>query len=153
MDQKSLLRKYERELKRLRQELDERTKNLVDKRALLQLDEQRRKAEADKLRAITELEQRSQEFLKEKKEKMDLEERINAMQSQMLVGGRDGAQRPEVGLVVEPRETQRNCLSARGDNFFQNSQVSSFCISSSPGDARMARSTLHTVGGGSMAIF
>ena len=105
LDQKSLLRKYERELKRLRQELDERTKNLVDKRALLQLDEQRRKAEADKLRAITELEQRSQEFLKEKKEKMDLEERINAMQSQMLVGGRDGAQRPEVRLVVEPLET------------------------------------------------
>ena len=93
LDQKSLLRKYERELKRLRQELEERTKNLVDKRALLQLDEQRRKAEADKLRAITELEQRSQEFLKEKKEKKDLEERINAMQSQMLVGG--SAKRPE----------------------------------------------------------
>jgi|TARA_B110000305_G_C18793379_1_gene339362 ABC-type phosphate transport system auxiliary subunit len=32
LDQKSLLRKYERELRRLRQELDERTKNLVDKR-------------------------------------------------------------------------------------------------------------------------
>ena len=87
LDQKSLLRKYERELKRLRQELDERTKNLVDKRALLQLDEQRRKAEADKMRAITELEQRSREFLKEKKEKSELEDKINAMQSQML-GGR-----------------------------------------------------------------
>ena len=85
LDQKSLLGKYERELKRAQgQELDERTKNLVDKRALLQVDEQRRKAEADKLRAITELEQRSQEFLKGKKEKMDLEERINAMQSQLL---------------------------------------------------------------------
>ena len=33
-------------------------------------------ASADKLRAITELEQRSQEFLKEKKEKMDLEVRV-----------------------------------------------------------------------------
>jgi len=87
LDQKSLLRKYERELKRLRQELDERTKNLVDKRALLQLDEQRRKAEADKMRAITELEARSQEFLKEKREKRDLEQAIEAMQSQMLGGG------------------------------------------------------------------
>ena len=77
----------ERELKRLRQELDERTKNLVDKRALLQLDEQRRKAEADKMRAITELEARSQEFLKEKREKRDLEQAIEAMQSQMLGGG------------------------------------------------------------------
>jgi hypothetical protein len=88
LDQKSLLRKYERELKLLRRELDERTKNLVglyklksslshslkapgfinlsseklvskfafkwvnlyryslvDKRALLQVDEQRKKAE------------------------------------------------------------------------------------------------------------
>jgi hypothetical protein len=87
LDQKSLLRKYERELRRLRQELDERTKNLVDKRALLQLDEQRRKAEADKMRAITELERRSRDFLKEKKEKTELEERINAMQSQMLGNG------------------------------------------------------------------
>ena len=67
LDQKSLLRKYERELRRLRQELDDRTKNLVDKCALLQLDEQRRKAEADKMRAITELERRSRDFLKEKK--------------------------------------------------------------------------------------
>ena len=87
LDQKSLLRKYERELKRLRQELDERTKNLVDKRALLQIEEQRRKAEADKMRAITELEQRSKEFLKEKKERSELEQRINEMQSQLLGGG------------------------------------------------------------------
>ena len=59
----------------------------MDKRALLQLDERRRKAEADKMRAITELERRSRDFLKEKKEKSELEERINAMQSQMLGNG------------------------------------------------------------------
>ena len=87
LDQKSLLRKYERELRRLRQELDERAKNVVDKRALLHLDEQRRRAEADKMRAITELERRSRDFLREKKEKSELEERINAMQSQMLGNG------------------------------------------------------------------
>ena len=48
--------------------------------------------------AITELERRSRDFLKEKKERSELEERINAMQSQMLgngvggfgVGGGDG---------------------------------------------------------------
>lgn len=32
LDQKSLLRKYERELKQLRAELEERSKNVVDKR-------------------------------------------------------------------------------------------------------------------------
>ena len=39
------------------------------------IDEQRRIAEADKMQAITELEQRSQEFLREKQEKKDLEVR------------------------------------------------------------------------------
>jgi kinesin family protein 3/17 len=52
LDQKSLLRKYERELKRLRAELEERSRNVVDKRRLLELDEQRRRAEADKMTAI-----------------------------------------------------------------------------------------------------
>ena len=41
LDQKSLLRRYERELKKLRQELDERSKSVVDNRKLLELDEQR----------------------------------------------------------------------------------------------------------------
>jgi len=90
LDQKSLLRKYERELRQLRTELETRTKELVDKRRLLEVDEQRRRAEADKLRAITELEMRSQEFLVEKQEKRDLEKRIAEMQSQLL-GGDDPA--------------------------------------------------------------
>ena len=58
LDQKSLLRKYERELKRLRAELEERSRNVVDKRRLLELDEQRRRAEADKMAAIRALEAR-----------------------------------------------------------------------------------------------
>ncbi|MFN3520511.1 MAG: hypothetical protein ACK4YT_13785, partial [Sphingomonas sp.] len=49
IDQKSLLRKYERELKRLRQELAMRSRNVVDKRRLLEMDEQRRRAEEDKV--------------------------------------------------------------------------------------------------------
>jgi len=45
LDQKSLLRRYERELKKLRHELSERSKSVVDNRKLLELDEQRRRAE------------------------------------------------------------------------------------------------------------
>lgn len=56
LDQKTLLRKYERELKKLRDELQQRSRNLVDKRRLLELEEQKRRAEEDKLQAITELE-------------------------------------------------------------------------------------------------
>ncbi|KAF5835168.1 P-loop containing nucleoside triphosphate hydrolase protein [Dunaliella salina] len=87
LDQKTLLRKYERELRRLRQELQRRSKQLVDKRSLLEAEEQKRRAEADKLAALTALEKRSKEFLKEKEEKKALEMKIRAMQSQMLVGG------------------------------------------------------------------
>jgi hypothetical protein len=53
----------------------------------VQLDEQRRRAEADKLAAITELERRSREFMKEKNEKRALEQKIASLQGQLLVGG------------------------------------------------------------------
>ncbi|KAF0692566.1 Aste57867_16378 [Aphanomyces stellatus] len=93
LDQKSLLRKYERELKRLRAELEEKNRNVVDKRRLLELDEQRRRAEEDKMAAIRALEQRSLEFMLEKEEKKKLEQRIIMLTSQMLMshgkGGKD----------------------------------------------------------------
>eukprot|EP01138_Halocafeteria_seosinensis_P014292 gb/GECG01014592.1/.p1 GENE.gb/GECG01014592.1/~~gb/GECG01014592.1/.p1 ORF type:complete len:994 (+),score=180.45 gb/GECG01014592.1/:1-2982(+) len=90
LDQKSLLRRYERELKRLRTELDQRSRTVVDKRRLLELDEQRRRAEQDKMAAIQALERRSEEFMKEKEDKRQLEERINLLQGQVLVGGTEG---------------------------------------------------------------
>ncbi len=90
LDQKSLLRKYERELKRLRAELEERNKNVVDKRRLLELDEQRRRAEADKMAAIRALEARSLEFMQEKEEKKKLEQRIAMLMNQMIRGERPG---------------------------------------------------------------
>lgn len=53
----------------------------------MQVEEQKRRAEADKLAAITALEQRSREFMREKEEKRRLETRIANMQSQLLIGG------------------------------------------------------------------
>lgn len=46
----------------------------------MQAEEQKRRAEADKLAALTALEKRSKEFLKEKEEKRALEMKIRAMQ-------------------------------------------------------------------------
>ena len=60
-----------------------------------QVDEQRRRAEADKLAAITELETRSREFMKEKTEKRALEEKIAGLQGQLLVGGRGIEETPQ----------------------------------------------------------
>ena len=48
LDQASLLRKYERELRRLRAKLEERNRNVVDQRCLLELEERRRRAEKNK---------------------------------------------------------------------------------------------------------
>ena len=84
LDQKSLLRKYERELRRLRAELEAKSKNVVDKRRLLELDEQRKQAEADKLDAYRRLEARTEEFKKEKEEKSKLEQRIARLVGQMI---------------------------------------------------------------------
>jgi kinesin family protein 3/17 len=45
-----------------------------------QVEEQKRRAEADKLAALTALEKRSREFMREKEEKRALEAKIAAMQ-------------------------------------------------------------------------
>eukprot|EP00762_Andalucia_godoyi_P001004 ANDGO_02125.mRNA.1 Kinesin-II 95 kDa subunit len=100
LNERALLRKYERELKRLRAELEAKSKNVVDKRRLLELEEQKRRAEEDKLAAITALEKRSREFMAEKEAKRKLEERITMMQSQLLIGG----------ITIEDTPAFRNAL-------------------------------------------
>ena len=58
------------------------------------------------MRAITELEQRSKEFLKEKKERSELEQRINEMQSQLLGGGAPAPDRDSDEFKAVLREEQ-----------------------------------------------
>ena len=106
LDQKSLLRKYERELKKLRAELEARSKNVVDKRKLLELDEQRRRAEADKMVAIKALEARSLEFMHEKEEKKRLEQRIAMLMGQMLKGDRTPTAVDQNHSSSSPQATQ-----------------------------------------------
>eukprot|EP00629_Pelagomonadales_sp_RCC1024_P008296 CAMPEP_0119267344 /NCGR_PEP_ID=MMETSP1329-20130426/5525_1 /TAXON_ID=114041 /ORGANISM="Genus nov. species nov., Strain RCC1024" /LENGTH=727 /DNA_ID=CAMNT_0007267265 /DNA_START=182 /DNA_END=2365 /DNA_ORIENTATION=+ len=84
LDQASLLRKYERELRRLRAELEERNQNVVDQRRIFELEECRRRAEEDKRAAVRALEVRSREFMQEKQQKRALEKRIMKLTSQMI---------------------------------------------------------------------
>lgn len=106
VDQRTLLRKYERELKRLRGELQRRNRELVDKRHLLEVEEQKRRAEADKLAALTALEKRSREFMREKEEKRALEQKISAMQSQLLVGGNKPEDVPALRALLAKEHTK-----------------------------------------------
>jgi len=87
LDQKALLRKYEKELKRLRKELDQRTKDLYERRELMQLQDEKERMEQERMSALVELDRQSRQVMVEKAEKRKLEEKIAGMQSQLLVGG------------------------------------------------------------------
>ena len=114
LDQKSLLRKYQSELRRLRQELTERSAGVVDTRRLLEVEQQRKQAEMDKTAALQALEERSQEMMREKDEKRKLEHRIKMLTSQMLVGGVNGSG-GKGGAPVKDTPAFRHALKEEND--------------------------------------
>jgi hypothetical protein len=93
IDQRTLLRKYEIELRRLKQELEQRNQNpqhqgfAGNNEILSKIENEKKRAEEDKNAAITALELRSREFMQEKEQRKFLEQKIQAMNSQMLEGG------------------------------------------------------------------
>ena len=78
IDQRTLLRKYEIELRRLKQELDNRTQNApgISNEQVSQIEMEKMQAEKDKNAAITALELRSREFMQEKEQRKLLEQKI-----------------------------------------------------------------------------
>ena len=87
LDHKAMLHKYELQLKQLRDELNQRNRDLVDQSHVIQLEEEKRRAEQDRVAALTALEEQSQKFVKEREEKKELEGRIKELESQVVVGG------------------------------------------------------------------
>lgn len=87
LDEKALLRRYEKELKKLRSELNTKHQIVVDKRKLIELEDQRKKAEHDKMQALSNMERLSHSLEQEKELKKKLQLRIQEMSSQLLVGG------------------------------------------------------------------
>lgn len=104
VDQRALLRKYEAELKSLRKELEEKSKNVMNQEVLYKLEDEKRRAEEDKEAAIIALETRSREFMKEKEEKRKLEEKIKSMSSQMLLGGKKIEDTPQFRSALEEQQ-------------------------------------------------
>ena len=76
VDQKTLVRKYEIELRRLKQELEQRNYSITQNEHVIALEDEKRRAEEDKNAAMIALEQRSREFLQEKEAKKILEAKI-----------------------------------------------------------------------------
>eukprot|EP00960_Hanusia_phi_P068517 766865-Hanusia_phi.AAC.1 len=108
LDQRGLLRKYELEIRKLRNALESKSKEIIDKRKILQLEELRRRAEADKVAALSALEERSREFMREKQEKRKLELRLHNMSSQLLIGGGEKSMEKDVENTVAFRTALRN---------------------------------------------
>jgi kinesin family protein 3/17 len=76
VDQKALLRKYEVELRKLKQELEMKSHHIGNTEQLMQLEEEKQRAEEEREMAITALEARGREIVYEKEEKRRLEEKI-----------------------------------------------------------------------------
>lgn len=98
-DDKTIIKRYEREILRLRAELESNGHSGVDRQKLLVLEDEKRIAEADKAAAIEALEFRSREFLMEKEQKKRLEDKVKALKLQ--VSGVGGQHRPEVEAQIE----------------------------------------------------
>jgi kinesin family protein 3/17 len=114
LDHRALLRKYERELRRLRAELAQRSLDLVDKRLVLEVDEARRREQADKLAAIAALERQSAEIARHKAAMAALQGRIAAMQSQLLVGGQRVEETPAFRTLLAAEQARiRGTYDAR----------------------------------------
>lgn len=73
IDNKALIRQYEKELKKLRIELEEKTKIILSNELIIQLEQEKKQIENDKQSAILALEQASTQYLQEKEEKRRLE--------------------------------------------------------------------------------
>lgn len=88
------------ELRKLKQELTEKNKHSH----LVQLEEEKRRAEQEKAVAITALEERNRDFILEREEKKRLEEKIRALNSQMLIGGKKIEETPQFRTLLEEKQ-------------------------------------------------
>ena len=73
VDNKALIRQYEQELKKLRAELEEKNRLIHSNELVIQLEEERKRAEKDKEDAINALEKASNQYLIEREEEKQLE--------------------------------------------------------------------------------
>jgi kinesin family protein 3/17 len=95
VNNRALIRQYEKELRNLRQELEEKNRMIQSNQLVMQLQEEKEQAEQDRNEAIRELEKASRNYLIEREEKMKLEKKIQMMNSQMITGGHKIEETPQ----------------------------------------------------------
>ncbi|CAD8142673.1 unnamed protein product [Paramecium octaurelia] len=102
-DQGALLRKYQLEIQKLKQELDERSKMPIDS-MVAELEKERQKALEDKQEVMSAYEQRNRDLVQEREMRKQLEEKISALNSQMLVGGQKIEETPQFQNALEKQQ-------------------------------------------------
>lgn len=105
INKKATIRQYEMELKRLRNELAEKDKMIQSNAIIVQLEDEKRRAEEDKNAAIEALEQASKSFLNEREDRKKLESKILMLNSQMLIGGHKIEDTPQFRKAIELKES------------------------------------------------
>ena len=95
VNNRALIRKYENELKNLKNELELKNKLLKNNGLVMQLQEEKEQALQDKNEAIRELEKASKQYLIEREEKLKLEKKIQMMSEQMITGGHKIEETPQ----------------------------------------------------------
>lgn len=85
MDQETLLKEYEKELKRLKHILSQKHKGAMANSQMKELEQARLRAEKDKDQVIQQLREQSQRFLEEREEKRNLKIRIDQLEKQVGV--------------------------------------------------------------------
>jgi len=87
LDNKTLIRKYEMELKKLRSELNDKVTLNGKNELFVQLEDQKNQAENEKKSALAALDEAGKKLLQIREEKKSLEKKIEMMNSQMIAGG------------------------------------------------------------------
>jgi len=115
LNNKTLIKKYELELKKLREELNKHmdpSKNYL----LIQLEDKKNQAENEKMSALSALDEAGRKFLQEREEKKILEKKILMMNSQMISGGQ---KIEETQVFKKALENQQNNLMKEFDKKIQ----------------------------------
>lgn len=105
LNHRALISQYEIELRNLKSELEEKNRLLKSNELLIELEEQKKKAEQDKKEVLKKLEQASRQYLQEREEKNKLEMKISLMSSQMITGGQKIEDTPQFRSALEERQT------------------------------------------------
>lgn len=87
IDKNLLISKYQEELNILKAELQKVNKDIMTSACYFKLKQEKDQAEEDKMKAVRELESKTQDFVREREEKKNLESRINFLEKNLIGKG------------------------------------------------------------------